>query len=188
MNLVYDVDAVFKECGSEADLVLEVTDVINAVIARRVHLDNVGSDAAVYRAAGLTPVAGIAVSRRFAVYGLGKYLGTAGLSRSSGAAEKVRVGNLVVCDLVFKDIGYSVLAADVIKISRTPLAVQSLIICHVYSSPRPTTSAKIKGASAKDMLINFDASDRTIHPTVEYTLTYGNRRLCSEQATLRHTR
>ena len=123
MDLVYDIYAVFEKRGGEADLVLEVTDVINAVITCGVHLYNVGSDTAVDGSAGLTPVTGVAVSGILAVYGLGKYLCAAGLTRSARASEKISVRDLVICDLIFKNIGDPILSADVIKVNGTPFAV-----------------------------------------------------------------
>ena len=63
MNLVDDIYTVFKECGSEGDLILHISDVVDTVVTSSIHFDNVGSNAGIYAAARLTLVTGIAVPR-----------------------------------------------------------------------------------------------------------------------------
>ena len=67
MHLVDDINSVFCADGREICLLTQVTDIVNAVVAGGVYLDNVENGAVVYPAADLAFVAGIAVDGRQAV-------------------------------------------------------------------------------------------------------------------------
>ena len=131
MNLVYDVNAVFKKRRSESDLVLHIAYVADTVVACRVHFDNVRGDAAVAGSAGFAFVARVAVNGIFAVDGLGKDLSAAGLTSTAGAAEQIGVRELTRRDLIFQNIGNSLLSAYVVEIGRTVFTVKCFLICHL---------------------------------------------------------
>ena len=130
MHLVNDIHTVFQLCRQKRDLFLEVTHVINAVVARRVHLDHVRCAAAFNASAGITLVAGVSVSRILAIYRLGKNLGTARFSRSARAAEEISMRYFILRHLVFEDIRGCILTANIVKIHGAPFSVKRAIIRH----------------------------------------------------------
>ena len=82
MNLVDNIHPVFRVYGSIVSLVTQITDVVNAVVAGGVDLDNVKYRTVVNSLANRTFVAGIAVVGMRTVDRLGKYLGAGCLARS----------------------------------------------------------------------------------------------------------
>ena len=125
------VSALFEESGRVNDLLPDVADIIDAVVAGGVHFDHVGCRAGVDRPAGLANAAGIAVFfRGKAVDGFGKDLGAGGFAGAAAAAEQIGVRRFAVCDLIAKDGGNGVLSDDRRKIARSPFAVQGGMLGH----------------------------------------------------------
>ena len=73
--------------------------------------------------AGLALTAGVTVLGIKTVYGLGKYLGTAGLTGATGSREQISVKNLAGTKLVFQNIGDMLLTHNVGKVFRTVFTV-----------------------------------------------------------------
>ena len=67
MHLVDDINSVLRFNRRKVCLVSKIADIVNAVVAGGVYLDNVENGAVVYLAADLAFVAGIAVDGRQAV-------------------------------------------------------------------------------------------------------------------------
>ena len=135
MNLVDYINSIFKLRGSECNLILNISDVIDTVIAGGIHLDNVGCDACINALTGSALIAGVAVSRIFTIHGLGKNFRTTCLSGTARATEKVGVGKLIILHLIFENIGYAVLTANVVKITGTPFSVKCSVIRHKTPIP-----------------------------------------------------
>ena len=83
MNLVDNVNSVFKHAGRIGYLVPDISDIIYAVVGRCVHFKHVGSRALIYGTAGCALAAWASILGILAIDYLGKYLCTGGLSRSS---------------------------------------------------------------------------------------------------------
>ena len=82
MNLVDNIHPVFRVYGSIVCLVTQITDVVNAVVAGGVNLNNVKYRTVVNSLANGTFVAGIAIVGMRTVDRLGKYLGAGCFARS----------------------------------------------------------------------------------------------------------
>ena len=127
MHLVDYIDLVLELGGKILDLVAYLTDVLDAVVRRRVHFDYINTRARSRRKAGRTLSAGVAVFGMLAVHGAREYLRAGRLACSSRTAEKVRVRGLAVFDLIAEYRSYVILTADIRKGHRTPFAVKRLM-------------------------------------------------------------
>ena len=123
MNLVYDIYSILQKCGSKSNLILHISNIVDTIVACRVHLNNVGCNTRVDTATCFTAITGIAVLRILTVNSLGKYFGTAGFTRTTRSTEQISVGKSIISNLVFEYIGYAVLTANIIKITRTPFSI-----------------------------------------------------------------
>jgi hypothetical protein len=123
VNLVYDVNPVFKIRRRINDLISDITDVINTVVRCGVHFKHVCGRTRVDRLTSGAFAARASVYGRQTVDRLGKDLRAGGLSGTSRAAEKICVRKLVVCNLVFQNRGYMLLTANFIEATRTPFSI-----------------------------------------------------------------
>ena len=123
MYLVDYIDAILQIGGRKINLITNIAYAVNTVVGRRIHLKNVGSRADVYGTASLTFATRIAVTRIQSVDSFGKYFCTACLTRSTRAAKKIGVAELICLGLIFEDTRYVVLSAHLIKVARTPFSV-----------------------------------------------------------------
>ena len=123
MDLVDDIYSVFQLCGGEGYLILHIPDVIDTVIACGVHLYNVRRGSRIDAATSGAFVAGVTRPGIETVHSLRQYFGTGGLSRSSRAAEKICVRELIIGYLVFENIRNGILTRDVVEMRGSPFTV-----------------------------------------------------------------
>ena len=123
MYLVDDVNAPSDVRRSINDLVEDRADVVDLIVRRRVHLENVGRGAVKNSTAGGALTAGISANGMLAVYRARKDLRAGSLTRSARAAEKIGMAKKTALGLVFQNIGNMLLTADGIEVCRSPLAI-----------------------------------------------------------------
>ena len=104
-------------------LVPQSADIVDAVVRRRVELDNVEDRAVVDAAAARALVAGVAAYGVLAVDSLGKDLGAGGLAGPTRADEEVRVAEVAGLHLIFKRFRDVRLPDDIVKAAGTPFSV-----------------------------------------------------------------
>jgi hypothetical protein len=136
MNLVDDVNTLFQHGRGIYHLVPQVSDIVYAVVAGSIDLQNVGSVSAVNGGAGITAITGISVDGIFTVDGLRQDLCRGGLTGASGSAEQICVGNAVLSALQTEDLGDMLLSRDLVKGTGSPFSVQCLI--HGFTSTKNT--------------------------------------------------
>ena len=123
MHLVDDEHAIAELKRRKLRLLDQRTHVVDAVVRRRVDLDDV-------RAARHGKPARLALHARFAVFGretvdrTGEDLRRSRLARSARAAEQIRVGKLALPHLILQDRGDMVLSDDLPEGLRTIFAIQ----------------------------------------------------------------
>ena len=98
--LVDDIDLVPPLRRTVCDLFPDLTDIVHAVIGRRVDLDHIHGSPRCDRSAHLTFPARASIDRMLAVYRLRKYLRHRRLSRSSCSAEQISMPDTVCLDLI----------------------------------------------------------------------------------------
>ena len=131
VDLVDDVDAVLAADGCEVRFVADLTDVVDAVVRRRVDLDDVEDGTGVDALAGLAAVAGIPVHRVLAVDRLREDLGAGRLAGAARTGKQVSMGMPTRPHLVHEGPGDVFLPDDVREDLGSPLPVQGLIcFCH----------------------------------------------------------
>ena len=127
MHLVDDVDAHLHARGGEDRLVAQCADIVDAVVARGVYLDDVHIRAVLDGAAGGALVARAAVNGMLAVDGAGEQLRAGGLARAARPDEEIGVAYAPRLDLTPQGIRHLLLAPDVVERPRAVFAVQRLI-------------------------------------------------------------
>ena len=140
MHLIDDIDTIFQLSRRIDHGIADIADIVNAVVACRVHFDNIGAVAAVYTAAGGTLTARIAVHGRKAVCRFCYYLGTGGFSRASRTAKKICMRYLACLHFAFQHRGDMILPYDILKYRRAPFSVERLI----HFPPLPKIKARYK--------------------------------------------
>ena len=169
MNLVDNIDAIFKHCRSINDGITDITDIIDTVVACGIHFKDIGSNLIFYSKACFAFPAGITFAGRKTVNGLSKDLGAAGLTRSARTAKKISMRCLVIGYLIFQDTCYVILTADFVKCRGSPLSVKRLM--HRFTL----------------FLNNISGiQNKTIHPSFEHEAICAVHTFRSEQATSRH--
>ena len=143
MDLVYDIDFIISFRGAVGDLLPDLTDIVHAVIGRRVDLDNVHGRARLDGFAHLALVAGASVHRMAAVHRFGKDLGHRGLTGSPCPAEQIGVADAVRLDLIGQRSDNMVLPFHICKIIGPEFSVQgsiahgySPLLTSIHNSPR----------------------------------------------------
>ena len=135
VSFVDDVDLVGCLARCEPDLVTEVSDVVDAAVARGVDLDQVEGVSLSYRNADVALVIGLAVLRRAAVGGHGEYSRGAGLAGAAGSAKEVGVGEPLERYGLSEGLADGLLTDQLVQPPRTPLSVEDL-----SQSPAPQPS------------------------------------------------
>ena len=133
VHLVDDVDAVAAHLRRVLHLLAQVADLIDAVVARRVDLQDVKAALLRERAARRALPAGIAVFRVLAVHRAGEHLRRGRLARAARAAEQIRMRDAPAHHLRAQRLDHCLLSHKILKPRRTVAAVQRLI-AHVSAS------------------------------------------------------
>ena len=150
VHLVDDINPVFRHGRGEIDLLPQIPDVVHAVVGGGVDFHHIHDGARVDPPADLAFVAGIPLPGLQAVDRLGQNLGAGSLAGAPGAGEQVGVGQPSGAQLVPQGGGHLILAVNVGKGLRPPLAIKHLVQgCPTF----PSTLYRIKRAS-----------NRTPHP------------------------
>ena len=100
VDLVYDVDLVFQLRRKVFYVVAYFSDVVDAVVARGVHLDDIDAASRLGAAAGRALAARVPVDRVLAVDRPRENLRAGRLACSPCSAEKISVGSLPLRDLI----------------------------------------------------------------------------------------
>ena len=147
MHLVDDVDLVLADRRQIGYLVAQVADVINAVVRRGVHLDDVHDGAGVNALTNFTLAAGVGAGGVQAVDRLGKDLGAGRLAGAAGAGEQIRMADAPGRNLVLQGRDDGRLANHVRKALGTPFSIQGTV--HRLTSCKATkTAGRARGCAA----------------------------------------
>ena len=123
MHLVDDEHALFDLRRGVARFVAQVSDVVHAVVGRRVDFGHVEYRAVQNAAAGRTLVARIAVHRMLAVDRPRENFRAGRLARAARAGEQIRMAEASALKLRAQRVGHVLLSDHVRKGLRPPLAV-----------------------------------------------------------------
>ena len=134
VHLINDEDAVFSLRRRVRYLLNDAADVIDTVVARRIHLHHVKIRILCDRPAGAAFAARIPVDRMLAIHRLGVNLGDGCFTRSTCAAEQVAVADPAGIDLVFQSSDDRITTADILKCLRPVFTIQCQIVCIGHSS------------------------------------------------------
>ena len=132
VDLVHDINAVLHARGRVDRLIAQRTNMIHAVVGRRVQLQNIQQTAVVDPKAGRALVARITVNRMLAVDRLGQDLRAGGLARAARSCKEIGVAEPPLRHLAAQRFGDVLLSDDIRECLRPPFAVKSLI--HNYHS------------------------------------------------------
>ena len=127
VDLVDDVDLVAADRRQIRDLIAQIADIVNAVVGRGVHLDNIHDRAGINALAHFALAAGVRAGMIQAVDRLGKNFGAGGFARAARAGKQVRVADAPGGDLVLQGCYDGCLADNIRKALRTPFAVQCTV-------------------------------------------------------------
>ena len=133
VHLVDDVDAVAARLRRILHLLAQVADLVHAVVARRVDLQDVQAALGGKRSARRALPARLAAVRIFTVHRAREHLGRRGLARAARAAEQIRVRDASAHHLAAQRSDDGLLPHKVVKPRRTIAAVQRLIT-HISAS------------------------------------------------------
>ena len=123
MNLIYDIDLIPSFRRPVRHFLTDLTDIVHAVVGRRVDLNHVHGCARRDRPAHGTFPARAPVRRILAIHRLCKYLRHASLPRSARPAEQVRMSDTPRLDLILQCPYYGVLPLHIFEFIRTELPV-----------------------------------------------------------------
>ena len=134
VHLIDDEDTVFSLCRGIRYLLNDAADVVDTVVARRIHLHHIKICILCNRPTGAAFAARISVNRMLAVHRLGVNLGDRCFTRSACAAEQVAVADPAGIDLVFQGSDDRITTADILKCLRPVFTIQRQIVCIGHSS------------------------------------------------------
>ena len=123
MHLVDDVDLVLADRRQIGYLVAQVADVVNAVVRRGIHLDDVHDGAGVNALTNFTLAAGVRAGGVQTVDRLGKDLGAGGLAGAAHAGKEVGVAHAARRHLIAQCCDDAALCDDILKPLGSPFAV-----------------------------------------------------------------
>jgi len=126
VHFVNDVDFVAAFTGPEAHLLAQLADVVYAVVAGRVDLDQVEHAPFVDGDAGGALVAGALLFGGGAVEGLGQDAGGAGLACATRSGEEIRMRDAVLTQGVAQGLHDMLLPDHLVEGLAAPLAIQRL--------------------------------------------------------------
>jgi hypothetical protein len=141
VHFVDDVDLVAALAGAKAYLVAQFADVVDAVVRRRVDLDQVDHAPFGDRVAGGTGIAGAFAFRRGAVERLGQDARRTGLAGAAWPGEEIGVRNAVFAQRIAQGLGYMLLAHHLVKGLAAPFAIECGRHQHRPRSGRAPASA-----------------------------------------------
>ena len=124
VHFIDDVDLVAAFAGAKAHLVAQFADVVDAVVRRRVDLDQVDHAPFGDRVAGGAGIAGAFAFRRGAVERLGQDARRTGLAGAAWPGEEIGVRNAVFAQRVAQGLGYMLLAHHLVKGLAAPFAIE----------------------------------------------------------------
>ena len=139
MHLVDDVDLVLADRRQIGHLVAQVADVVNAVVRRGIHLDDVHDGAGVNALTNFTLAAGVGAGGVQTVDRLGKDLGAGRLAGAAGTGEQIRMADAPGRNLVLQGRDDGRLANHVRKALGTPFSIQGTV--HRLTSCKATKNS-----------------------------------------------
>ena len=139
VHLVDDVDLVLADRRQIGYLVAQVADVVNAVVRRGIHLDDVHDGAGVNALTNFTLAAGVGAGGVQTVNRLGKDLGAGRLAGAAGAGEQIRMADAPGRNLVLQGRDDGRLANHVRKALGTPFSIQGTV--HRLTSCKATKNS-----------------------------------------------
>ena len=124
MHFVYDINLIFSLRRGIGNFLHDLTDIVNAVVGRRINLDDIHAGACGYGMADAAFSAGTVRSGVFTVYRPGKDLRHSGLARSPGSGKQIGMSDAACLQLVLQ-CGYDmILPLYICESIRTKLPVQ----------------------------------------------------------------
>ena len=124
MGLVDDIDPVFAHRRSEVGLVPEVPDIVHAVVAGGIDLQDIQHRAIINAPADFAFPAGVSVLGIPAVERLGKDLGTGGLAGATASGKQIGMGRIARCYFALQCVGDMLLPDHIRKGSGTVFPIQ----------------------------------------------------------------
>ena len=124
MHLVDDKDPVFSGGRRVLHLLLDISDVVDAVIRCRIDLLHVHGALREYGPAGCADTAGVAPLRLLAVHGARHNLCDTRLTRAPGPAEEIGVSHTPALNLVAERRADGILPLYLIEVLGPPLAIE----------------------------------------------------------------
>jgi hypothetical protein len=131
VDLVYDEDLVVALLRREADLVIQLADVVHTVVGGGIELNNIEGGLLIEGSTGRTFIARLSVfARVLAVDGLGQNTSTSGLSYSTWSAEQKGVRQAVHLKGILKRVRDMALAYDLVEAAGAIFSGTDLKLAH----------------------------------------------------------
>jgi hypothetical protein len=126
MDLVYYIDLIAGLIGGVIDLLAQLPDIVNTGITGGVYLYDIQCPAFIYCQTHLAGVARLTLIVVQAVDSFGKYTGSAGLTRSPGAAEKIGMRCAFAFQGIAQRLSHRFLADNLSKSFWSPFPIKDL--------------------------------------------------------------